>query len=284
MNWLKKHFVTLVIVLVFIVGLGLLIYPTFSDWWNSFHQSKIIMDYSETVAQMDKEDYDRILKSAKEYNKELAESGIKWAMSDKEKKEYKKQLSVDKSGVMGYISIPKIHTKLPIYHGMGEEILQKSIGHIEGSSLPVGGKSSHCIVSGHRGLPSAKLFTDLDKLKEGDTWTVTVLNETLTYEADKIWIVKPNDLSKLQIKKGKDYFTLVTCTPYGINTHRLLVRGHRISNLNGDANVIADAVQIEPVYIAPFVAAPILLLLVLVVLFRTGRGRKKKHRSKATGK
>ena len=284
MNWLKKHFVTLVIVLIFLVGLGLLIYPTFSDWWNSFHQSKIIMDYSETVAQMDKEDYDRILKSAKEYNKELAESGIKWAMSDKEKKEYKKQLSVDKSGVMGYVSIPKIHIKLPIYHGMGEKILQKSIGHIEGSSLPVGGKSSHCIVSGHRGLPSAKLFTDLDKLKEGDTWTVTVLNETLTYEADKIWIVKPNDLSKLQIKKGKDYFTLITCTPYGINTHRLLVRGHRISNLNGDANVIADAVQIEPVYIAPFVAAPILLLLVLVVLFRTGRGRKKKHRSKATGK
>lgn len=275
MNWLKKHFVTLIIVLVFMAGLGLLIYPSFANWWNSLHQAKVIMDYADTVAELDQEDYDRILNSAKKYNKNLAKTGILWTMNKDQKAEYKRQLSVDKSGVMGYISIPKIHIKLPIYHGVAEKVLQTSIGHIEGSSLPIGGKSSHCIVSGHRGLPSAKLFSDIDRLKEGDVWTMTILNETVTYEVDKIWIVEPNDLSKLSIEKGKDYCTLVTCTPYGVNTHRLLVRGHRIPNLNGSADVIADAMQIEPVYIAPFVAAPILLILILMLLFRTRKGKKR---------
>lgn len=275
MNWLKKHFVTLIIVLVFVAGLGLLIYPSFANWWNSLHQAKVIMDYADTVAELDQEDYDRILNSAKKYNKNLAKTGILWTMNKDQKAEYKRQLSVDKSGVMGYISIPKIHIKLPIYHGVAEKVLQTSIGHIEGSSLPIGGKSSHCIVSGHRGLPSAKLFSDIDRLKEGDVWTMTILNETVTYEVDKIWIVEPNDLSKLSIEKGKDYCTLVTCTPYGVNTHRLLVRGHRIPNLNGSADVIADAMQIEPVYIAPFVAAPILLILILMLLFRTRKGKKR---------
>ena len=275
MNWLKKHFVTLIIVLVFMAGLGLLIYPSFANWWNSFNQTQVIMHYADTVAELDQEDYDRILNSAKKYNKNLAKTGILWTMNKDQKAEYKRQLSVDKSGVMGYISIPKIHIKLPIYHGVAEKVLQTSIGHIEGSSLPVGGKSSHCIVSGHRGLPSAKLFSDIDRLKEGDVWTMTILNETVTYEVDKIWIVEPNDLSKLSIEKGKDYCTLVTCTPYGVNTHRLLVRGHRIPNLNGSADVIADAMQIEPVYIAPFVAAPILLILILMLLFRTRKGKKR---------
>lgn len=275
MNWLKKHFVTLIIVLVFMAGLGLLIYPSFANWWNSLHQAKVIMDYADTVAELDQEDYDRILNAAKKYNKNLAKTGILWTMNKDQKAEYKRQLSVDKSGVMGYISIPKIHIKLPIYHGVAEKVLQTSIGHIEGSSLPIGGKSSHCIVSGHRGLPSAKLFSDIDRLKEGDVWTMTILNETVTYEVDKIWIVEPNDLSKLSIEKGKDYCTLVTCTPYGVNTHRLLVRGHRIPNLNGSADVIADAMQIEPVYIAPFVAAPILLILILMLLFRTRKGKKR---------
>ena len=287
MNWLKKHFVTLIIVLVFMAGLGLLIYPSFANWWNSFHQAKVIMDYADTVAELDQEDYDRILNSAKKYNKKLAKTGILWTMNKDQKAEYKRQLRVEKTGVMGYISIPKIHIKLPIYHGVAEKVLQTSIGHIEGSSLPVGGKSSHCIVSGHRGLPSAKLFSDIDRLKEGDVWTMTILNETVTYEVDKIWIVEPNDLSKLSIEKGKDYCTLVTCTPYGVNTHRLLVRGHRIPNLNGSADVIADAMQIEPVYIAPFVAAPILLILILMLLFRTLKGKdktKKKKRKIKTAK
>ena len=275
MNWLKKHFVALIIVLVFMAGLGLLIYPSFANWWNSFHQTKVIMNYADTVAELDQEDYDRILNAAKKYNKKLAKTGILWTMNKDQKAEYKRQLRVEKTGVMGYISIPKIHIKLPIYHGVAEKVLQTSIGHIEGSSLPIGGKSSHCIVSGHRGLPSAKLFSDIDRLKEGDVWTMTILNETVTYEVDKIWIVEPNDLSKLSIEKGKDYCTLVTCTPYGVNTHRLLVRGHRIPNLNGSADVIADAMQIEPVYIAPFVAAPILLILILMLLFRTRKGKKR---------
>ncbi len=276
MNWFRKHFVTLIMILILFAGLGLLAYPSIANYWNSFHQTQVIMGYQETVAGMDEEDYDRILRAAEQYNKELAKVGIKWTLSDAEKAEYNKQLRVGKSGVMGYISIPKIHVRLPIYHGTHEAVLQVSIGHLEGTSLPVGGKSSHCIVSGHRGMPSAKLFTDIDRLREGDTWTMTVLNETLTYEVDRVWVVEPNDLSKLQIREGKDYCTLVTCTPYGVNTHRLLVRGHRIKNLNGNANVIADAMQIEPVYIAPFVAAPILLFLILTLLFRTGKGRKKR--------
>lgn len=276
MSWFRKHFVTLIIVLVFLTGVGLLTYPSIANYWNSFHQTRVIMSYQETVSKMDKEDYKKILDAAKKYNKELGKTGIQWVLSPEQKAEYNKQLKIDKSGVMGYISIPKIHVKLPIYHGTSEKVLQTSIGHLEGTSLPVGGKPSHCIVSGHRGLPSAKLFTDLDRMKEGDTWTMTILNETLTYEVDQIRIVEPTDLSNLQIKKGKDYCTLVTCTPYGINSHRLLVRGHRIPNLNGDADVIADAIQIEPVYIAPFVAAPIILLLILMLMFRTGKRSRKK--------
>ena len=274
MKWIKKHFVTLILVLILVTGVGLLTYPTIANYWNSFHQTRVIMGYADTVAKMDKKDYERILKAARKYNKELAQSGIKWRMTKADKAEYNKQLRVDKSGVMGYISIPKIHIKLPIYHGISEPVLQQSIGHIEGSSLPVGGKSTHCIVSGHRGLPSARLFSDLDMLKEGDSWTMTVLNETVTYEVDQIRVVLPTDLSNLQIKEGKDYCTLVTCTPYGINTHRMLVRGHRIPNHNGNADVIADAIQIEPVYIAPFVAAPIILILLIMLIFRTGKRKK----------
>ena len=271
MSWIRKHTATLLIGLVFLAGLGLLTYPTIANYWNSMHQTKVIMDYQDTISKMDPAEYKRILKEAEQYNKRLAKTGILWNMTDDQKAEYEKMLKVDKTGVMGYISIPMIHTKLPIYHGTDEEVLQTAIGHIEGSSLPVGGKSSHCVISGHRGLPSAKLFTDIDKIKEGDTWTITVLNETLTYECDQIRIVLPDDLSDLKIEKGKDYCTLVTCTPYGVNTHRLLVRGHRIPNINGDADVIADAIQIEPVYIAPFVAAPIILLLIVMMMFRTGR-------------
>jgi sortase A len=175
---------------------------------------------------------------------------------------------------MGYISIPKIHVKLPIYHGTEESVLQTSIGHLEQTSLPVGGESSHCSLSGHRGLPSARLFTDLDKLKEGDTWTVTVLNETLTYQIDQIRIVEPGDMSNLLIEAKEDLATLITCTPYGINTHRMLVRGHRVPNADGDANLTADAIQIEPIYIAPFLAAPIILALLAILLISTRRARK----------
>ena len=269
-QWLKKNRTTLLLVLIAVIGMGLLLYPTFSDWWNSFHQARAVSSYMEAVAGLDKEDYDKILEAADEYNQKLAKIGVQWKMTDEQKAEYAKQLNVNTTGIMGYISIPKIHIELPVYHGIEDEILQVAIGHLEGTSLPVGGPSTHCSVSGHRGLPSARLFSDLDKMVEGDTFTLTVLNRTVTYQVDQIRVVVPTDLSDLQIKKGRDYCTLVTCTPYGINTHRLLIRGHRVANAQGDALVTADAMQIEAIYIAPFFAIPILILLVLLLLNRTG--------------
>ena len=273
-KWLKKHFLTMIIMIVMLVGIGLLLYPSVANYWNQFHQTRAIMAYNDTVSSLSTEDYEKILNDAKEYNKKLGETGIVWKMSKAQKAEYEKQLAVDSSGIMGYVSVPKFHIKLPVYHGTNESVLQIAIGHLEQTSLPVGGESSHCEVSGHRGLPSARLFTDIDKIKEGDTWTMNVLNETLTYECDQIRIVEPEDLSNLQIAKGKDYCTLITCTPYGVNTHRLLVRGHRIPNVDGNANLTADAIQIEPIYIAPFLAVPIILILLIVLIASTRRAKK----------
>ena len=284
MRWIKENRVTLIIVAVGLFGLGLILYPSVADWWNSFHQSRAVAAYAQKVANLDTSEYDRILAEAETYNNNLAATGIKWKMSQDEIKVYERMLDITGSGIMGYITIPKIDVELPIYHGIDDAILQVAIGHLSETSLPVGGISSHCVVSGHRGLPSAKLFTDLDKLVEGDTWTVSVLNRTLTYEVDQIRVVEPTDLSNLQIEEGKDYFTLITCTPYGINTHRLLVRGHRIDNAQGEANVIADALQIEPVYIAPFVALPFIFILLIIMLISTGYNRRRKMiREKAKG-
>lgn len=279
MSWLKKNGLTLILLLILLIGAGLIAYPSFADWWNSFHQSRAVASYAETVANMNTEEYERIISKAQAYNRKLSRSGILWTLDEDEEKEYKEQLDIATSGIMGYIDIPKIDVMLPIYHGIDESILQVAVGHIPGTSLPVGGKGSHCAVSGHRGLPSARLFTDIDKLVEGDTFTITVLNKTLTYEVDQIRTVLPTDLSDLQIEKGKDYVTLVTCTPYGINTHRLLVRGHRIENADGDASVIADALQIEPIYIAPFIAIPILILLIIGMFIMTGM-RTRRRREK----
>ncbi len=279
MNWLKKNGLTLILLFILLAGAGLIAYPTFADWWNSFHQSRAVASYAEEVSNMNAEEYEKIIRIAEAYNKKLADSGILWTLNEEQEKEYEEQLNIGSSGIMGYISIPKIDVMLPIYHGIDEAVLQVAIGHIPGSSLPVGGTSSHCVISGHRGLPSARLFTDIDKLVVGDLFTITVLNQTLTYEVDQIRTVEPTDLSDLQIENGKDYLTLVTCTPYGINTHRLLVRGHRTKNADGDAAVIADALQIEPVYIAPFVAVPILILLVIGMFIMTGiQSRKKRDR------
>lgn len=279
MSWLKKNGLTLILLLILLIGAGLIAYPSFADWWNSFHQSRAVASYAETVANMNTEEYERIISKAQAYNRKLSRSGILWTLDEDEEKEYKEQLDIGTSGIMGYIDIPKIDVMLPIYHGIDESILQVAVGHIPGTSLPVGGKGSHCVVSGHRGLPSARLFTDIDKLVEGDSFTITVLNKTLTYEVDQIRTVLPTDLSDLQIEKGKDYVTLVTCTPYGINTHRLLVRGHRIENADGDASVIADALQIEPIYIAPFIAVPILILLIIGMFIMTGM-RTRRRREK----
>ena len=270
----------LLLSLIFLVGVGLIAYPSFSDWWNSFHQSRAISSYLENVAQLDPKRYDEIISEAEAYNLELSGRGMMWQMSAEEQARYNSLLAVDDSGIMGYINIPKINIMLPIYHGTEESILQVAIGHLQGTSLPVGGAGSHCAISGHRGLPSARLFTDLDKLVEGDTFTLTVLNRTLTYEVDQIRTVLPTDLSDLTIQEGEDFCTLVTCTPYGINTHRLLVRGHRIANPNGEADVIADAIQIEPAYIAPFIAVPVLLALMIGVFVSTGIKSKRKKQKK----
>ena len=277
-KWIKNNLTTLILILIGLVGVGLLVYPSFADWYNSFHQSRAVASYVEAVSKLDKMDYDSYLSAAEDYNKELAKTGNQWELSEKQKEKYEKLLDVTGTGIMGYIDIPKIQITLPIYHGVDEAILQVAIGHLAGTSLPVGGKNTHCVVSGHRGLPSAKLFTDLDQMKEGDTFTMTVLDRTVTYEVDQIRIVEPTDLSNLQIEKDKDLCTLVTCTPYGINTHRLLVRGHRVANANGSANVTAEALQIEQMYVAIIIAAPILLVLLIIMLIRTGKEKRRKKR------
>ena len=231
MKWLKKNFTTVILLLILLMGLSLLLYPTVSDYWNSFHQSRAIASYAEAVADLDDGMYEKMWQEAVEYNEKLKEKDNRWVLTEEEQEEYDSILNVSGTGIMGYIEIPEIKVSLPIYHGVDEGILQIAIGHITGTSLPVGGEGTHCVVSGHRGLPSAKLFTDLDKLVEGDIFMMRVLDETLTYEVDQILIVEPEDTSSLEIEEGKDLCTLVTCTPYGVNSHRMLVRGHRIENL-----------------------------------------------------
>lgn len=228
MKWMKKNRLLLLPMLIFIVGVGLLVYPTLSNYWNSKQQTAIITNYVENVAYTHEEQYEALWKAAADYNETLGEKGIHWLLSEEEMETYNEYLKMDNIGIMAYIDIPSIDCSLPIYHGTEDAVLQVGVGHMEGSSLPVGGKSSHCVLTGHCGLPSAKLFTDLDQLIEGDTFMIHTLDRTLTYEVDQISIVEPTDLSLLQIEEGKDYCTLVTCTPYGINSHRLLVRGHRI--------------------------------------------------------
>ena len=269
----KPSISTVIAVLVLLAGIGLLVYPTFSDWWNSYHQSRAIATYINAVQETDPEKLENMLADARAYNERLAADGNRWNMTPEEKAEYNSLLDLTGSGVMGVVQIKKINLDYPIYHGMEDVVLQIAIGHLEGSSLPVGGPTTHAVITGHRGLPSAKLFTDLDKLVEGDTFTITVLNQTVTYEIDQIRIVLPEDLSNLNIEQGKDYCTLVTCTPYGINTHRMLVRGHRIDNLADSDLITAEAVQI-PRYIAiPAVGVPMLFIFLvgLLVYYRTRR-------------
>ena len=262
------NFINIILVLVLFVGLSLLLYPTVSDYWNSFHQTRAITTYAEEVADLNEEEYERLWNVAQDYNRALAQRGTHFVLTDEQIEEYEQMLDVSGLGVMGYIEIPEIRCSLPIYHGTDEAVLQIAIGHLEWSSLPVGGENSHCVLSGHRGLPSAKLFTNLDQIKEGDIFMLRVLDEVLTYEVDQIRIVEPQEVDDLQIENGKDYCTLVTCTPYGINTHRLLVRGHRIENIedSDSIHVTADAIQIEPLLVAPIVAIPILLILLILLL------------------
>ena len=263
-----NHLITILLVLIFLLGLSLLLYPAVSDYWNSKHQTRAIAVYSEEVSGLDEDQYQALWEAAAAYNASLLERNNAYLLTEEQKAAYEQLLNVSGLGIMGYIEIPSIDCSLPIYHGTEESVLQIAIGHLEWSSLPVGGESTHCVLSGHRGLPSAKLFTNLDKLQEGDVFLLRVLDEVLTYEVDQILIVEPQETGALRIVEGEDYCTLVTCTPYGINTHRLLVRGHRIENAPEArlVRVTADAVQIEPLLVAPIVALPMLLLLLILLL------------------
>ena len=279
---MKRKITTVLLTLVLLAGLGIMLYPAASDYYNSFHQSRAISHYAEEVANIDAETYERLWREAVEYNRSLTGRSNPFLLSEEELEEYNSILNYDGGGIMGYISIPKINCELPIYHTTEESVLQIAVGHIEGSSMPVGGESTHCVLSGHRGLPSAKLFSDLDDLVEGDTFVLRVLNETLTYQVDQIRIVLPTELDELAISEGRDFCTLVTCTPYGVNTHRLLVRGKRIENTEEAvaAQVTADAVRIDPVLVAPVAAVPMFIVVVAFLVAAPGGGKKKKKGKK----
>ena len=270
MKKLKKHLSTIILVIILFAGLSLLLYPTVSDYWNSLHQSRAIASYTEAVANLDDEVYEELWNNAVVYNETLWQRSNRYFPTEEEREDYMSQLNISGDGIMGYIQIPSINCSLPVYHGTDEAILQVAIGHIESSSLPVGGEGTHCVLSGHRGLPSAKLFTNLDRMIEGDLFMLQILNETLTYEVDQIRIVEPEEVSELDFVKGMDYCTLVTCTPYGINTHRLLVRGHRVANLEEkvEVRVTADAVKLDARLVAPAVAIPMLLVMLIWLLIR----------------
>ncbi|HGA1312924.1 TPA: class C sortase [Streptococcus suis] len=275
-KWLKKKGPSFIMPLIFILGIGLLAYPSVSDYWNSFYQSEAIMSYSDTVSDMTADQYKEIIDSARQYNQEKP---LNWNVTASDIEAYNQELNFNKDGIMGYIEIPKIDVKLSIFHGTDETVLETSIGHLEGTSLPVGGLGTHSVLSGHRGLPSARLFSDLDKLREGDIFTIHVLNETLTYKVDQIRVVEPSDLSALTMEPQKDLLTLVTCTPYGINTHRLLVRGYRIENVNGSALVTSDAIQIKAIFIAPFIATPILFVILIYIFITTSKTFRSRNRN-----
>lgn len=277
----NNNWTTVFLVLLLLAGVSLLLYPSLSDYWNSMHQTRAIASYAETVSQLDTAQYDEMWKAAQDYNRSLAQRETAFALTDEQKAAYESLLDVSGLGVMGYIEIPGIDCSLPIYHGTEESVLQVAVGHLEWSNLPVGGEGTHCVLSGHRGLPSAKLFTNLDKLAVGDTFLLRVLDEVLTYEVDQILIVEPEQVDALGIMPGEDYCTLVTCTPYGINTHRLLVRGHRVENTPEAArmHVTADATQFDPLLVAPVLAIPVLLLLLMILLVPKRRRKSREDKN-----
>lgn len=286
----KRTLSTVIVTLVIIIGLALLLYPTVSDYVNSLAYRRTIADFNRSVAALDEETYADLLASAREYNRRLAlAGGSVFTLDDEMRAEYESLLNFTGTGIMGYIEIPKVDIYLPIYHGTNIEVLQSGVGHLEGTSLPVGGEGTHAVLSAHTGLPSAKLFTNIDRLVEGDTFTVRVLRETLVYEVDQIQVVLPYEVDGLRIESGKDYCTLLTCTPYGVNTHRLLVRGHRIETPVQEAEAPASPVQealtlddgrlfgLDAEIVMLIAAAALLLEILLVALLLRSR-RKRKHR------
>ena len=278
----RKHISTIFIILIFLVGLGFISYPTVSNLWNQAHQSRAIATYSKQVEKLDDSENKKMLKAARKYNKSLLKKSDHWKLSKKDKKKYESLLDVSGTGIMGYIEVPKIDCSLPIYHGTDEGALQIAIGHLEGSSLPVGGKSTHCVLSGHRGLPSARLFTDLDQMEEGDIFILNILGRKLAYEVDQIKVVLPEEMLDLEIEEGKDLCTLVTCTPYGINTHRLLVRGHRTEYVEKKVAEEKKEVQTKKTDIRLMIAggAGVLILLIIIIVIVIKRRRKRRNQQR----
>jgi sortase A len=275
---MRKHLSTIILVIVLILGVMILLYPTVSDYWNSFHQSRAIASYLEEIESIDPVSYEQEWARAEQYNRELMSKPNRFVLSEEEYAEYESLLNLTGSGIMGYIEIPKINCSLPVYHGTDEAVLQIAVGHIEGTSLPTGTPGSHTVLSGHRGLPSARLFTDLDQMEEGDLFVIRVMDRVMTYMVDQILIVLPEEMDGLAIDPNEDYCTLVTCTPYGINSHRLLVRGRRTDNVEMEQiiKVVSDATQIKPILVAPVLAAPMLLILLVWMMMSTGRKQRRR--------
>lgn len=268
---MKSKWMTIVLILVMVAGLSLLLYPSFASYWNTNHATRTIATYSEDISVLKEDQITEIWQNAVEYNKNFrGGGGAGGTLTEEQLAAYNALLNIGDTGMMGFIDIDCLNVSLPIYHGTSEGVLQVAAGHLDWTSLPVGGEGTHCVISGHRGLPSAKLFSDLDKLHEGQTFTLTVLDTVLTYEIDQIRIVEPENISDLVIVPGKDYCTLLTCTPYGVNTHRLLVRGHRITTPENSlgARLTSEAMQIEPLIVASLMAVPPLLVLLILVFSR----------------
>ncbi|WP_303132150.1 class C sortase [uncultured Olsenella sp.] len=286
MSGLRKRLPEALLVMALMVGIGLLLYPSVSDWWNDMHQTQAIATYEEAVKDNSPERNKELWDAAVAYNEALSHGEGRFNLSDEEREEYGSILDVTGTGIMGYIKIPRIGVNLPIYHGIDDTILQVAIGHIPGSSLPVGGEGTHTVISGHRGLPSARLFTDIDQLEEGDLFTLHVVDQTLTYQVDQIRTVLPDQLEDLAIDDGQDYCTLVTCTPYGVNTHRLLVRGHRVPN-ESVTDVTADAERIGPLLVATVFSVAVLGVVLVVGLVRNrslARGTRSAGRADRKGR
>lgn len=264
----KKKKISLILLIIFFIGLSILLYPSISQYLNSKVQSQAIASYDKMLSEIQPQDYTNMFTKADNYNQELLKLNFP-LVEYRDLTNYSNLLNVNNNGMMGYISIDKIKVELPIYHGTSASVLNVAVGHLEGSSLPIGGSSTHSILSAHRGLPSAKLFTNLNKLEKGDTFVITILDRKITYQVDQIVIVEPNDASELEIVEGKDYVTLVTCTPYGINTHRLLVRGTRIENIEKKELIItSEAYQIDKLIVTLVISIPILLILIVYVTMK----------------
>ena len=278
---MRKNLSTIILILIFLVGLSVMLYPSVSDAVNRKHQSRAVAGYAEELEQLSDADYQTYFDAADAYNRQLNTTPNAFYKPDLVSG-YAQTLDISGTGIMGYITIPKISVELPIYHGTDEGVLQVAAGHLEGSSLPVGGAGTHAVISAHRGLPSAKLFTNLDELEVGDRFTITVLNRVLTYEVDQISIVLPTEIDQLLPTEGMDYVTLMTCTPYGINTHRLLVRGKRVETTESQKHirVAADAFRIEPIIVAPILAIPMLLAALVGVLVAPHLRKRSKRRRK----